>query len=331
MSGEKLISVIVPVYNIKEYLNRCVQSILNQTYSNLEIILVDDGSTDGSSIICDDLAESDSRIKVFHKENGGSSTARNFGLERATGEFIGFVDSDDYITADMYENLICALQDSKHFVAQISRFEIDENGERLPDVCVAPLKQTFYSSEDFMRELLLHKGDSSFCTKLFKREIFKEQRFPVGRLNEDFILLVDILLECDGVISLPQKGYYVFYKLGSNTRKKSADVFPVVYKDAVDNADRTEKVVLTHYPKLTKEMEKFGLFTRLLYLLHIPIGKMTKDNKDYREIIKYIRKKWNKIITSPFLTSKDKVYLLLFCIAPKQIRKLHRKLKHKAL
>lgn len=331
MSAEKVISIIVPVYNIKEYLNRCVQSILKQTYQNIEVILIDDGSTDGSSILCDELGKKDARIKVFHKENGGSSTARNMGLEKATGDFVGFVDSDDYIAEDMYANLIIALQSSEHSIAQIARTEIDENGAVLPDICVPPKKEIFYTSEEFMRELLLHKGDASLCTKLFEKNVFLKRRFPVGKLNEDFILLIDILLEYDGVITLPQRGYHVFYKLGSNTRNKSADSFSSVYKDTVDNADRTEKVVLTHYPRLTKEMEKFGLFTRLLYLLHIPIGKMTKDNKDYREIIKYIRKKWNKIITSPFLTSKDKVYLLLFCIAPKQIRKLHRKLKHKAL
>ena len=99
---DDLISVIVPVYNVEEYLDRCIESIVNQTYKNLEILLIDDGSTDNSYNICDKWAKKDNRIKVVHKENGGVSSARNVGLDVATGDYIGFVDSDDYISIDMY-------------------------------------------------------------------------------------------------------------------------------------------------------------------------------------------------------------------------------------
>ena len=102
---EKLISVIVPVYNVESYLEKCVDSIRNQTYKNLEIILVDDGATDNSGVLCDKIAKKDDRIKVYHKENGGLSDARNYGVKKATGEFIGFVDSDDYIDIKSYLKL----------------------------------------------------------------------------------------------------------------------------------------------------------------------------------------------------------------------------------
>ena len=105
-----LISVVIPVYNIEEYLERCVNSICAQTYRNLEILLVDDGSTDGSGALCDALAEKDKRIKVFHKANGGSSSARNVGIAQARGKYIGFVDSDDYISENMYELLYEAIK-----------------------------------------------------------------------------------------------------------------------------------------------------------------------------------------------------------------------------
>ena len=105
MEMNELISVVVPVYNVENYLEKCVSSITNQTYKNLEIILVNDGSKDNSGAICDDLAKNDSRIKVIHKENGGLSDARNTGINVATGEYIGFVDSDDWIERDMYEQL----------------------------------------------------------------------------------------------------------------------------------------------------------------------------------------------------------------------------------
>ena len=103
MDDMPLITVIVPVYNILEYLPRCVRSITAQSYRNLEILLVDDGSTDGTGDLCERLAEEDGRIRVFHKENGGTSAARNLGLAHASGEYVGFVDSDDYIEPDMYE------------------------------------------------------------------------------------------------------------------------------------------------------------------------------------------------------------------------------------
>ena len=110
---EPLISVIVPVYNTKDYLVRCVDSICAQTYRNLELLLVDDGSTDGTGRLCEELAEKDSRIRVFHQENGGSSSARNLGIRNAAGGYLGFVDSDDYIEPDMYEKLLRVMTEQK--------------------------------------------------------------------------------------------------------------------------------------------------------------------------------------------------------------------------
>ena len=133
-----LITIIVPVYNIMEYLPRCVYSITAQTYRNLELILVDDGSTDGTGALCDKLAAEDERIRVFHKENGGSSSARNLGLSHAKGAYIGFVDSDDYVEPDMYERLLRGIQNYQVLVAQIGRDEIDMEGNQLPNICEPP-------------------------------------------------------------------------------------------------------------------------------------------------------------------------------------------------
>ena len=116
--GNELISIIVPVYNVEKYLEKCVNSIVNQTYKNLEIILVDDGATDSSGKLCDKLAKIDNRIKVYHKENGGLSDARNYGVERATGDYIGFVDSDDYIDSEMYGKLYEAIKKENVDVAE---------------------------------------------------------------------------------------------------------------------------------------------------------------------------------------------------------------------
>ena len=181
---QPLISVIVPVYNILEYLPRCVESITSQTWRNLEVILVDDGSTDGTGALCDELALSDPRIKVFHKENGGSSSARNLGIEKACGDYLGFVDSDDYIEPDMYERLVRAAGEHNASMVQIGRNEVDEEGNALPDICIPPKETEVIDSQGFLKELLMHRGDCSFCTKLIRRECFTLRRFPQGVLND---------------------------------------------------------------------------------------------------------------------------------------------------
>lgn len=324
---DALISVIVPVYNIKEYLPRCVASICAQTYQNLEIILVDDGSTDGTDKLCEELAGKDERIRVFHKENGGSSSARNLGIENARGSFLGFVDSDDYIEPDMYEKLMRVLTEHDAQIAQIGRDEIDADGKKLPDICEPPQTLHAYSREEFLRELLLHRGDCSFCTKLIAGELLAEERFPIGVLNEDFYLLIKLLPKVENIYSLPGYGYHVFYRLNSNTRKTDRNEFSRVFTDIVDNADMVLALVKEKYPALQKEAVRFGLFQRLDYLLHIPIRQMKKENIFYRKVVAHIRKNWGRMIINPYLSFKNKVYLTLFAIAPKGIRVAHAKMK----
>lgn len=324
---DPLISVIVPVYNIEKYLERCVNSIREQTYTNLEILLVDDGSTDSSGTICDKFAEEDNRVRVFHKENGGSSSARNLGIAEAKGEYLGFVDSDDYISANMYELLVGAIHEFQAEVAQVGRDEIDEEGKRLPDICVPPKQKVFIESKDFLRELLMHRGDCSFCTKLVKKSLFENGTFPLGELNEDFRLFVSFLDKIRGVVSLPQQTYHVFYRIGSNTRKEDKNAFSRVFMDNVNNADRAEKIVAEKFPELESVAFRFGMFQRMDYFLHIPVTQMSKENEQYVAICRYVRKNWWKAIKNEFLTAKNKIYLTLFAVAPKGIRMVHKKIK----
>ncbi len=322
--SEKLISIIVPVYNIEEYLARCIESVLNQTYRNLELILVDDGSKDSSGKICDEYAKKDARVRVFHKENGGSSSARNLGIKNARGDYLGFVDSDDYIDSKMYENMMKAIAERECAIVQVARDEIDEQGNLMEAICAMPEQVIEYSSEDFLKELLMHIGDCSFCTKLLKRDLFFEKGFPEGVLNEDFHLLVQMLETGEKIVSLPYCGYHVFYRIGSNTRKKNENDFSRVFGDCVDNADMVTEMVARSFPALQDVAMRFGLFQRKEYLLHIPIAQMTKDNAQYRAICKYIKKHWTKMLANKYLTKKDKLYLTLFAIAPKKIRQVHK-------
>lgn len=333
MEGQReLISVIVPVYNIREYLERCVESILAQTWENLEVLLVDDGSTDGTEKLVDELQKRDGRIRVFHKENGGSSSARNLGICEAKGRYLGFVDSDDYIEPFMYERLYQAVQETGMPIAQGGRREMDEQGNGLPDICVPPEKETIYDSETFMRELLLHRGDCSFCTKLVDASLFEKWKFPEGKLNEDFHVLVQMLPEIAGIVSVPERVYTVFYKSGSNTRTDSAGKFSggelsPVYGDNVDNADMVVQIVREHYPELEKTALRFGLYQRLDYLLHIPIQDMKKSNEQYGVIVHHLKENRREIRKNEELTKKQKLYLMLFSFIPVMLRKGHRWVK----
>ncbi|MCD7725813.1 MAG: glycosyltransferase [Clostridiales bacterium] len=319
----KRVSVIVPVYNSIDCLERCVQSICAQTYSALEILLVDDGSTDGTDRLCERLALQDNRIAVYHKPNGGASSARNLGIQMASGEYIGFVDSDDYIEPYVYEEMMKALDGSDWEVAQISRDEVDEEGRRLPDVCVPPEQARFCGTETFLKELLLHQGDCSFCTKLVKRELFADHQFPEGVLNEDFRLLVELLQEIRGIIILPRQGYHVVCRKESTTRKKTKDSFSRVFLDIVDNADRVQELVNRAYPGLRPYALRFNLYQRLDYLLHVPISQMTKENEFYGNVKRYLRSHVADTLGNPYLTKKQKGYLLLLTAAPRTVRKAH--------
>lgn len=324
------ISIIVPIYNTLEYLPRCVRSLQIQTYRNLEIILVDDGSTDGTGELCDRLAAGDERIRVFHKPNGGSSSARNFGIARAQGKYVGFVDSDDYVEPDMYEKLHDAVCRYSVKAAQIGRDEITPQGEKLPDICVPPKEPEVIAPKEFLEELLMHRGDCSFCTKLISRDLFftkeggEDNSFPVGVLNEDFHLLVRMLEKLGPIVSLPGYGYHVFYRVGSNSRKEDKELFSRVFGDSVENADMVAGIVDRDFPELKEIAFRFGIFQRLEYMLHIPISQMTGDNSMYVRVVDHLRKNWFKAMRNPILTEKNKLYHTLFAVAPKTVRKIHR-------
>lgn len=183
MSDLPLISVIVPVYNVEKYLDKCIQSIADQTYRNLEIILVDDGSPDRCGAICDEWAARDSRIKVIHKRNAGSGAARNSGLDIARGELIGMVDSDDYIAPQMYEHLYSLMENGAD-IAECAITETENDDLILDDASVCETQ--LFSKEEAMR---VHIRDELFRqtppNKLYRRHTLQNVRFPVGTLIDD--------------------------------------------------------------------------------------------------------------------------------------------------
>lgn len=221
-----LISIIVPVYNVEKYVQQCIESILNQTYKQIEVILVDDGSLDRSSVICEEYAFMDPRVKVIHKENGGLSSARNVGLDKAKGKFIGFVDSDDWIDNNMYESMLHLALTYQADVVQCGYKLINEQGKITREInfgnrrfnTKAEVEKAYYMTNEF---------SSVVWNKLYRADLFEELRFKVGKNNEDVFILTDALLRIHKMVNTPKCYYHYLQRkesiMGTQFTEKKFD------------------------------------------------------------------------------------------------------------
>lgn len=213
---KKLISVIVPCYNVAPYLEKCVASLTGQTYDELEIILVDDGSTDDTGEVCERIRETDSRIKVVHKENGGLSDARNAGIDVALGDYYSFIDGDDFIEPDTYEALIAEMEDASVSMVAGGFIVTDIQGNKTVAVCP---KRMYLTKEEAFLDLFGRKRyiSQSSCNKLFRKELFQNIRYKKGIFNEDMEILPRLLDVSDQVVILNKPIYHYIKKPGSIT------------------------------------------------------------------------------------------------------------------
>ena len=210
-----MISVIIPVYKVEKYLDKCIESVVGQTYSDLEIILVDDGSPDGCPAMCDAWAEKDGRIKVIHKPNGGLSSARNAGLVKASGEYVFFLDSDDTISANCIELLADAVRHDNSDICIANVARIDENGK--------PIKALLFDSDmllskDDVFEDIAKKGLFAYvisCGRLYRRNLFDGISFPEGRLNEDAFVYYRLFDRCSCISVRKDAVYFYLSRQGS--------------------------------------------------------------------------------------------------------------------
>lgn len=212
------VSIIVPVYNVAADLDRCVESLVSQTLRDIEILLVDDGSTDASGKLCDEWVGRDERIRVVHKENGGLSSARNAGMEVARGDYFGFVDSDDYVDTRMYEAMLSAFASDEVSIVTCGRYV--HMGEFVKeDFCGA--EKTVYNAEEAMREVLLGRAlDVSACDKLYRRELFDSIRYPEGRISEDAAIILPMLAQCEKVVNCGESFYHYVFRMGSISKSR---------------------------------------------------------------------------------------------------------------
>lgn len=278
---DKTISVIVPVYQVEQYLEKCIQSIVNQSWRNLEIILVDDGSKDSCPAICDHYQEKDDRIKVIHKSNGGLSSARNAGLEIATGEFITFVDSDDSIDEKMLETLFTNMQtyDSDISVCfwqevwEDEKTPADGSGKPEPEQVVV----TCMNQVEAMKKMLYQRGcDSCAWGKLFKRELFSEIRFPEQKIYEDIAIMYQVFGLAQKVVFSDYQGYNYLQR---NTSISKAQ-FAVNKMSLIDFTEYNEAYMSEHYPELLTAAHSRAVRANFHIYMQIPVKDEYKEYRD---------------------------------------------------
>lgn len=312
------ISIIVPVYNVEKYLENCIESILNQTFKDFELILVDDGSTDNSGKICDIYEKKDSRIKVIHKNNGGLSSARNTGLDIACGKYVGFIDSDDSIHPRMYEMLYDLIKKYESDISCCNYKKIYdifkdeyENVNSLEVIEMSNIEaiKNLYDKEIGVKLVIA-------CNKLYRKNLFDNIRYKVGRLHEDEFMAHRILYNSKKITYVDNELYYYLQREGSIMSKKS-------YKRKVDallsKSDRMRfcnKVGLTSMSdNICKiyEFDFFNLYKQLLNECSVNAEFLKEIRRDFILNL-YI------LLRQKDIHIKEKISCLIFAISPKVYR-----------
>lgn len=314
---ESKISVIVPIYNVEDYLNECVDSLIEQDYSNLEIILVDDGSTDQCGSICDEYAIKDSRIKVIHKQNGGLSDARNAGIDVATGDYITFVDSDDVLSSDYISYLLNLLTEANADMACCQRTEIDAKSRYKKGYITPCNKITVFDNVE--NALVAKEIDTVAWGKLYTKDLFQGIRYPVGRLHEDIFTTYKLIDRCKKIV-VGQEGKYLY-----RVRQNSISNINFTHKhmDIVYGKLEYAKFINQKYPNLSGKAN-----ADVVYGACVCAVRMAKANYKNKDDIDFIQKQI-RLHEKDFLIygnnrSATKVFSLIAFINLKLTLKLYR-------
>lgn len=303
-----LISIIVPIYKTESYLRKCLKSIVNQTYKNLEIILIEDGSPDNCGRICDEYAELDSRIKVIHQHNGGLSVARNSGLKIASGEYIGFVDSDDWIADDMFETLYSGTSEYHADIAICGFYFVkDENYKEVKEENIV-----LCGREEALHHLLLDQTFTNHVwNKLYKRELFEGITYPCGRTFEDIATTYKLFERAKRIVFMNSSKYYYLQRndsiVGAATIDGAADRCILMYQRYKDLIER--------YPKENEFL--FGWFSAAFSDFGYAVSKQTKDylhhyKNHFREIIDFAIRNRHEVWKNKFVGKACKLNYTLF-------------------
>ncbi len=302
MISHPLISIIVPVYNVEKYLQECLDSVLAQTYKNLEIILIDDGSTDNCPQICDDYAAKDKRIKVIHQKNQGVSAARNAGLKMAKGEYIGFVDSDDYIKPDMYEYLYQLISKDNADMAMCNMCQTD----------------TFRSSDPIEKDYLFISAKDIFnysdwmlpVNKLYKSSIFYNIRFQEGLSHGEDAYAIFKIIQKISFISLGKEAKYYYRQNNSSACHKFK---PSHLKELQFMAEWIEYAKENNLKAFyTRELQRRNSHIARWFMQLINMSVQDKESINY--LVSYLRKNWFTCFFVAKSSIKNKCFLALCCV-----------------
>ena len=302
-----LISIIIPVYKVEKYLEKCIESVLKQTYTNLQIILVDDGSPDNCGKICDEYAKKDARIEVIHKANGGLSDARNVGISIAKGKYIGFVDSDDYIKTDMYEKLINLIKKYNADISVCNLYDVIDGKEYIRNKENGIQE---YNRIEILKEILLDKNIQSYAwNKLYKKELFDEIKYPIGKKYEDIGTTFYVFEKCNKIVVTSEPKYYYLKRADSLVNNVTESTI----------LDYTEIIIQRYlYAKQhVKELSKYNNYylTKTLITAHNDIEKLEKISdkmqEEYQNLYNLVKEiiENNKNDIGELLDSEQKIAL----------------------
>lgn len=306
----------MPIYNVEKYLHRCIDSVINQTYESLEIILIDDGSPDNCGVICDSYAQKDERIKVIHKKNGGQSSARNAGLEIATGDYLSFVDSDDWIVEDIYEHCIDLIQNIKYDVIDFQC--LFTKGTLIKQRLNENIKCEIVEGKEILRDYLLRgqneKAPFTVWRKLYKRNLFNHIRFPEGKINEDITTNYKVLMQCKRLIHTDKVGYYYFQENNSTTRnalkRRDFDLLDacIEMKNLSQNEDYLD---IKYLVKVKNARSYFSLLAKIAY--YGVTDELLDKNTVIKNLTKELRKNYLLLMGSPMPLNR-KIMATVMCI-----------------
>ena len=261
---QPLISIVVPVYKVEKYIRRCIDSLLAQTWKNIEIILVDDGSPDSCGQICEEYAAVYDKIRVLHKEIGGLSDARNAGIAVAQGEYIGFVDSDDYIMPDMFEKLAKAAMEQHVKLSMCSFFCIDSDGNDTEFSGVNPISDGIFAAEELLPKIVQTNGWFFIVAwnKLYHRSLLDHQFYPYGKYHEDEFVISQLLYRAQKIVCISDKEYCYIYKradsiTGSTDGIKHLDALEALYERCMFyHKHGLDKLIFDNRTIFLRELEK---------------------------------------------------------------------------
>lgn len=289
MKNHPLITVIVPIYKVEQYLSLCIESILKQTYTNLEIILVDDGSPDQCGKICDCYAKVDSRIKVIHKINGGLSDARNTAIEIMNGNYLLFIDSDDYVAENHIEHLFNLIDETKADMAIEIWQTFYENTFPSVNKSEKEIKEIITPEKALTKMFYQKDFDTSACAKLYKRELFNGIRYPKGLLYEDLFTTYRLIQQCEKIVYSNHKGYYYLLR---NTSIEGAPFKPLKYESCLKVIEQLENDKISMSSNVQKALDSRIVSFVFHILLEIPNeSKYLNMRKHLMTIIKQKRHK----------------------------------------